>query len=479
MFRRFFLGEIKFSTGCCLQLTVSLTLVHHSFNSSQTESAYFIAVVEASLNSKTPHIDEVNARTYYLRAWWASCVWRTAQSTWSGTGCRVLPESTPNKTFCGCDHLTSFSAPLNFAPNSIQTFDLDDLFDLKTNPLPLGFLVSVLALYTICLLGCMTLDRHCSRKAQDEAIELADNGSGDESMYILCVETGARPSAGTSATVSVSLHGDRGCTETRRLVGNQNEKEDSIFKRNSHNFFVLTSAQHIGTLYKIHIWHDNDGRNPSWFLSRVLVFDATDERTYCFPCERWLAAHKQDGRVEVYLNAMEKAPGFWRVIKWKIEGYSTDYHLWLSLCAKSPAQQFTRAQRLSVCFALFTTYMALSAAFYRPIPPELRAHTGLIDLSYRSLIVGVLTPFVAAPVNLLLILLFRRTVIKMQIKKEYRNRGGEKSETKNDDEERLAAAKSLPSIFDETLISWQKLQVWNAIKRFTAIVKSRSCLRFT
>ncbi|CAD5111203.1 DgyrCDS535, partial [Dimorphilus gyrociliatus] len=424
------------------------------------QSAYFIAVVEASLNSKTPHVDQVNTRTYHLRTWWASCVWRTPEFTWSSQGCRVLSSSTPEKTLCGCNHLTSFATPLNFAPNTVKQFDLEDLFDLKTNPLPLGFLLSVLTLYSICLFICISLDRRSSQKAQDEAIELADNGSGDESMYILCVETGARPSAGTSATVSVCLHGDRGCTETRRLATGQDENEESIFKRNSRNFFVLTSTQHIGTLYKVHIWHDNDGRNPSWFLSRVVVFDATEERTYCFPCERWLAAHKQDGHVEVHLNAMEKAPGFWRVIKWKIEGYSTDYHLWLSLCAKSPTQRFTRAQRLSVCLALFSTYMALSAAFYKPIPPELRAHTGLIDLSYRSLIVGVLTPFVAAPVNLLLILLFRRTVVKMEIKKEYQESGNGEDGVKNDDEETIAAANSLPSIFDETLISWQKLQQW-------------------
>ena len=48
------------------------------------------------------------------------------------------------------------------------------------------------------------------------------------------------------------------------------------------NTFILTTPYHFGHLYSLKIWHDNSGKGKkaSWFLSKVVVVDVSDESWY-------------------------------------------------------------------------------------------------------------------------------------------------------------------------------------------------------
>ena len=61
--------------------------------------------------------------------------------------------------------------------------------------------------------------------------------------------------------------------------------------------FLMTSPTHLGSLIHTRIWHDNKGKDPSWFLSRLMVKDLTKDRVYYFMLDRWLAVEKDDGQV--------------------------------------------------------------------------------------------------------------------------------------------------------------------------------------
>ena len=92
--------------------------------------------------------------------------------------------------------------------------------------------------------------------------------------------------------------------------------------------------------------------------------------------------------------------------------YLTDYHLWFSMLCRPAYSRFTRAQRLTCCLSLVTSYMAVNAAWYRQATREYRGEFGLVDLSWRAVAVGVITALLVLPANLLIVFLFRRSKVR-------------------------------------------------------------------
>lgn len=55
----------------------------------------------------------------------------------------------------------------------------------------------------------------------------------------------------------------------------------------------------------MHLWHDNGGSSPSWYLSHVVVKDLVQGSCWFFLGQCWLAVDEGDGRVERSLVASE------------------------------------------------------------------------------------------------------------------------------------------------------------------------------
>ncbi len=66
-------------------------------------------------------------------------------------------------------------------------------------------------------------------------------------------------------------------------------------------------------MQKVHVWHNNAGVSPSWFLSRVAVRDLINGQKWYFICERWFAVEEDDGKIERELEVMDKGVGFQKV----------------------------------------------------------------------------------------------------------------------------------------------------------------------
>lgn len=59
----------------------------------------------------------------------------------------------------------------------------------------------------------------------------------------------------------------------------------------------------LGRLFKIEIGHDDSMLKSDWFLDFVEITDLTKVKTYKFPCEKWLARKRDDGKIQRILLA--------------------------------------------------------------------------------------------------------------------------------------------------------------------------------
>lgn len=78
---------------------------------------------------------------------------------------------------------------------------------------------------------------------------------------------------------------------------------------------ILSTPALLGPLRGIRLWHDSRGPSPAWYVSHVMVGELGPgpRRSWIFPAECWLAASREDGRVERELGCLRRGLGFWKV----------------------------------------------------------------------------------------------------------------------------------------------------------------------
>ena len=95
--------------------------------------------------------------------------------------------------------------------------------------------ICILGVYLLLLVICIRADNHDERKGA--IVHLIDNLPVDRHKYAVTLETGMRRGAGTTAKVSLVLHGEEGMSETRELIS---ESGQPLFERNSRDTFIMT-----------------------------------------------------------------------------------------------------------------------------------------------------------------------------------------------------------------------------------------------
>jgi hypothetical protein len=96
----------------------------------------------------------------------------------------------------------------------------------------------------------------------------------------------------TDANVFVTLYGTRASSE--ELRASNGIGRFGLTGRDS----VTVQLSDLGDVGRVHVRHDNTGVTPGWFLDRVVVRDEENDREWTFPCQRWLARHRDDGAIE-------------------------------------------------------------------------------------------------------------------------------------------------------------------------------------
>lgn len=180
---------------------------------------------------------------------------------------------------------------------------------------------------------------------------------------------------------------------------------------------VVTCTLHLpnwlGQLLYIHIWHDNSGNSPSWYLDHVVIRDTRSGETWNFMCGEWLAVESEDGKTDkvIYVAGIEEITNYKHLFLSNSANGLYDEHLWISVAAKPPQSCFTRVQRASCCLSVLFCTMITNAMFYDDgkVDTSPVFFLGPIKLSMRQLMIGIQSSLIIFPVNLAMTQLFRKT----------------------------------------------------------------------
>eukprot|EP00058_Branchiostoma_floridae_P006590 XP_002592078.1 hypothetical protein BRAFLDRAFT_246514 [Branchiostoma floridae] len=202
---------------------------------------------------------------------------------------QVGPLSNTTHLHCRCDHLTKFAG---FVPPNPINFDVALSANIAENPMGLIAVLSVFGLFLLGYLTARKADRMDLIKVTfPVSLCLSPN---PDYHYIVTVYTGFRMDAGTTAQVSLTVFGLQNESEPLTL----RDDRRLLFGGGSVDSFLVSSVEWLGPLTHIHVWHDNAGSSPGWYLNKVVIQHVRSGRVDYFICNRWLALDEDDGRID-------------------------------------------------------------------------------------------------------------------------------------------------------------------------------------
>ncbi|KAL9989666.1 hypothetical protein ACROYT_G004234 [Oculina patagonica] len=346
---------------------------------------------------------------YTMSASISSCLyWSKEKRQWTNDGCKVGSNTNPSKLHCLCTHLSSFGGDFFVAANPI---DFDKVwFELGTLGETGNFVtVVVFCIYGVYLVG-LYLARRADKRDQDKVVANVVIRKCDQGgcTYEIHIQTGMWKGFGTTANVGIDICGEDGSSGQIFLTDLSLYKK--VFSRGSVTNFVIILPRSLGRLVKLCIWHDNFGQSPSWFLQQVVITEFSTGTKWYFFANKWIALERGSGNLFLELRALDEneRAGFKHLFCSKTSRSLGDEHLWVSLFTRPPHSPFTRCQRLSCCLSFLFTSMVVNAMFYQFSDKPTRTFKfGLLLLSWRQIIIGIQSGFIAIPVNMLIVTAFR------------------------------------------------------------------------
>ncbi|KAM5135124.1 polycystin-1-like [Mantella aurantiaca] len=320
--------------------------------------------------------------------------------TWRTDGLSPTNASLPHQAVCQAQHLTLFGASLFVPPHQLVW--------LSPSPrrwtLALTCCLVLLSLYLLLILITHKLDHlDLSRVG---TIPLC--GPQGQYRYWVLVKTGWRRGAGTTAHVGICLYG-------LNKSGARHLNSRGGLTTGSVNMFQIETDTNLGEIWKIRVWHDNTGLDPSWFLQYVAVWDKQTDFIYFFLVHDWLSVENErnGGRVEkeILATCPQEFSSFSQVFPQQLFLGITDWHLWLSVWWRPAHSRFTRVQRVTCCVLALHLYMTICSLWYGAIGiQEGSSVTGLQSLvTWESIFIGIFVSVMVVPVQLIFSFLFRET----------------------------------------------------------------------
>ncbi|XP_035981647.1 polycystic kidney disease 1 like 1 [Fundulus heteroclitus] len=333
--------------------------------------------------------------------------WDGQQGVWTRHDCRTHQTDSSPAVTCSCYHLRPLTVFQQQVQSSQDTGPLDPFLSPSSDLTVLSTLAVLLVLYILGLLWSHRAD--VVSKENQKAHYVSDNDPADPYLYAVCVHTGLCSAARMTAKVYIVLYGADGFSQTKELQ----VPGCSLFRRNATDTFILSAADSLGPVWGVHIWHDNSGSSPDWYLKRVVVSEVNggraEARSWLFVGECWLAVNKGDGRVERMLRVCSEETHFAKTLLLRFSDFSADFHTWLCVHGCPSPSSFTQTQRLSVCMLLVLGYACANAVIISRTDDQLPFEVGVVDVSVVSVTTGLLSVMVALPVATLTSLLFRLT----------------------------------------------------------------------
>ncbi|XP_035672791.1 uncharacterized protein LOC118413477 isoform X10 [Branchiostoma floridae] len=350
---------------------------------------------------------------YTLKIFTSKCLFfDEGQQQWISDGCEVGPLTSTYLTHCLCNHLTAFGSDFQFfvAPNSLNILSaLQGFANIGENPSVVITIGVLFGLYLVAVIWARWEDKKDVSKVGATVLK----GAGRNSQsYQVQVFTGTRANAGTSSQVFLVLKGERGQSGPHVLE----DKTRITFKQGAVDTFVVTSPLPLGPIQSAHIWHNNIGPYPSWFLEQVIVTDLQEDAKHVFLCKSWLAVEEGDGKVdrEIYKATDKDLTRFGRLFSTKTSKDFRDGHLWFSVIGRPATSPFTRVQRVSCCLSLLMCTMLTNIMFFgkgdtmqKPPPVYILGFEVQFPISWGQIMIGIQSALMVIPVNLLIVQIFR------------------------------------------------------------------------
>uniref|UniRef100_A0A087XIW0 Polycystic kidney disease 1a n=1 Tax=Poecilia formosa TaxID=48698 RepID=A0A087XIW0_POEFO len=337
--------------------------------------------------------------------------WDGQQGVWTHRGCRTHQSDTSSAVNCSCYQLR----PLTVYQQQIQisqvTGDLDPFLSASSDPVVLSILAVLLVLYILGLVWSQRAD--ALSKENQRLYFLPDNNPADPYLYAVCIHTGLCSASRMTAKVYMVLQGEDGVSQTKELQ----VPGCTLFRRNTKDTFILSlrsAADSLGPVRGVHVWHDNSGDSPDWYLKQVAVTEVSRgpaaERSWLFDGELWLSVNEGDGQVERKLRVSSGETRPVKMLFLRFFDYLADFHMWLCVYSCPSPSSHTHTQRLSVCLLLLSGYACANTVIISHADDQQRPfEVGVVDVSAVSFTTGLQSVMVVLPVAALISFLFRLT----------------------------------------------------------------------
>ena len=185
--------------------------------------------------------------------------------------------------------------------------------------------------------------------------------------------------------------------------------------RGNEDCFLLRVPRALGTVQYLHVWHDNSGERPSWFLDHIYLRDIQTGESWTFLCNKWFALEEGDGKVDrrLFPISPSEAKSFRNSLKSRNSKNFAEGHLWLSVVTKPPQSTFTRVQRATCCLCILLSVMVVNAMFYRTDKvADATIQVGPLRFSWRQVVVGIQSSLIVTPVNIVIAAIFKNVVTR-------------------------------------------------------------------
>eukprot|EP00058_Branchiostoma_floridae_P026538 XP_002612029.1 hypothetical protein BRAFLDRAFT_87002 [Branchiostoma floridae] len=368
-----------------------------------------------------------SAGEYKLRASTVNCMsWEDSPENWEND-CGVILDLSTSAMKCNC----SFPRPkaviggsVHFPPNSI---DFDKIFgnpeSLTENDKVFYVVIGEWVIYLLLIIFLNVDFQRLREKMRNESPKkkiqleqlsvLPPDRMPASYLYHITINTGSMFAAGTSARIGFQLFGSKLKTAVKML----NPGGESLLRGGSYDF-IMPVKQPLGHLELLHIWHDNTGGGDaaSWFLREVIIKDMQTDRTSQFVCYDWLSDVRGDCQVQKALHAAtrEQMQSFNTLFRENTNALFYDQHMWTSPVVSPKGSSFSKAERLSCCWAVVNAMMVASAMWYRDEDDDsitnIVYNLGFIRFTLQELYVGLVTTVVVTPVAMAPLLLFRKEI---------------------------------------------------------------------
>ncbi|MBN3314946.1 PKD1 protein, partial [Atractosteus spatula] len=327
---------------------------------------------------------------------------------WSSQGLSSLNGSSLKTAHCLTKHLTVFGASL-FVHHSALI-----LLPPSEGPAQ-NHVVGIVCVILLVIYLATVLIAH---KMDDIDITRVGTiplcGQSGRYQYQVLVKTGWTRGSGTTAHVGISLYG-------LNKSGSRHLDREAAFQRNSLDVFQIETDANLGEVWKIRIWHDNTGLDPSWYLQYVIVWDKQTSNMFFFLVEDWLSVENEtnEGMVEkeVLATCPQELLRFYRIFRTQLIRGIFDRHLWVSVWERLPRSRFTRTQRVTCCALTLFLYLGVGAVWYGAVGQ--RNSSGPVSahmlVNAEIVAVGMTVAALVFPIQLLFIVLFRMTRSKVMV----------------------------------------------------------------